>query len=293
MPAVLPIARISLKNILLTTDFSEASTAALPFALALARQYEAKLFVVHVTPAEPHLMVVTDRLPAQDDEYIRQARIKIDKFVHPEKPDIECKQLVDQGDLATVIPAIIREHDVDLVVLGTRGRRGLKKLVLGSHAEKIYRHASCPVLTVGPRVEAKPDQPWNIKHILFPVDLASESTYALQYALSLAEENEAELALLHAAPLVPWQHRVSTEERLRAEILSLIPPEAENWFRPEVVVRWDYPGEAIIQVAEERKPDLIVMGVTKAGKASSSHRPWPIASEVVGLALCPVLTVRG
>jgi nucleotide-binding universal stress UspA family protein len=288
MPAILPIARISLKNILLTTDFSPASIAAIPFALAFARIYEAKLFVAHVISPEPRLEITTDRVSPQDDEIWKQARRKLSEFVKPQGVDVSCESLVERGDLADVIPEIIRENEIDLVVLSTHGRRGIKKLVLGSAAEKIYRHAICPVLTIGPKVPVQP-QPWTIRHILFPVDLESESAHGLPYALSLAEENQAELVLVHAAPLVPWQHQISVEEKLRADILCLIPPEAENWCKPDVVVRWNYPSEAILGVAAERKTDLIVMGVNPA---STSHRPWPIASEVVGQAPCPVLTVR-
>lgn len=290
MPAVLPISRISLKNILVTTDFSAASNSALPFALAFARLYEAKLTVAHVLAPEPHLQVVSDRVPEEDNWQFEQARRKLFELVRPQQAGVAYALLVEQGDLADVISKIIRENEIDLVVLGTHGRRGLKKLVLGSHAETIYRHATCPVLTVGPKVQVQL-QPWKIKHILFPVDLESKTVNALPYALSLAEENEAEVVLVNAAPLVPWQHQLATEQRLRADILSLISPEARDWCKPEVLVRWNYPSEAILAAASERDTDLIVMGVNKARIASTSHWPWPIASEVMGLAHCPVLTV--
>jgi len=295
MPAVQTPARIALKNILLTTDLSPSSTAVLPFALAFARLYEANLFVVHVLPPEPHLMLVPDRLPAQDDADLEQARRQLSQFIPPEVPkDVSCQLLVRRGPLDVVVSEVIQESDIDLVVVGTHGRRGVKKVVLGSGAEKIYRAATCPVLTVGPRVHSPEENPCQIRRILFPVDLSAPTVHALPYALSLAEENEAELILLHAAPLVPWQHRASEEERLRAELMRLIPPQAENWCTPEFRVRWEYPPEAIVQAAAEEKADLIVMGVNKARASTlSSHRPWPIASEVVSRASCPVLTVRG
>lgn len=294
MPATGTPARIALKNILLTTDFSPASTAALPFALAFARLYEAKLFVAHVVPAEAHLMVVTDRLPAQDDRDWREARRNLSEFASREVLDPPCEILLDRGDLGVVIPELIRDHKIDLVVLGTHGRRGVKKIMLGSGAETIYRAATCPVLTVGPRVHSATENAHRIKRILFPVDLSAGTTHALPYALSLAEENEAELVLLHAAPLVPWQHRISVEDSTRAELMRLIPPEAENWCKPVFLVRWEYPAEAIVQAAAESEIDLIVMGVNKARTATlTSHSPWPIASEVVSRSTCPVLTVRG
>ncbi|MGA7908684.1 MAG: universal stress protein [Candidatus Sulfotelmatobacter sp.] len=294
MPAVQIPARIALKNILFTTDFSPSSEAALPFALAFARLYEASLLVVHVLPPEPHLALVPDRLPAQDEADFEQARHKLSGFVRSNiAADVTCKLSVSRGPLDTVIPELIAANDIDLVVLGSHGRRGLKKVVLGSSAEKIYRSASCPVLTVGPSAHPAAS-PCAIKRILFPVDLSTGTAHALPYALSLAEENEAELILLHAAPLVPWQHRISVEDRSRAELMRLIPPEVENWCKPVYLVRWEYPPEAILQAAADGEMDLIVMGVNKAREATlSSHRPWPIASEVVSRAPCPVLTVRG
>jgi nucleotide-binding universal stress UspA family protein len=291
MPAVHTPARIVLKNILLTTDFSSSSEAALPFALAFARLYEAHLTVLHVLPPEPLMAMIP---PAQDKAAFEQARRRLSEFVPASViAELPCQFSVRRGHLENVIPELIAEGDIDLVVLGTHGRRGLKKVVLGSGAEKIYRSATCPVLTIGPCVHAEAS-PSKIKRILFPVDLSKGDMHAWPYALSLAEENEAALIFLTAVPLVPWQHRISEEDRARAELMRLVPPEVENWCKPVFLVRWEYPPEAIVQSAAEWNSDVIVMGVSKARQATlSSHLPWPIASEVVSRAPCPVLTVRG
>lgn len=291
MPTVPEVTRISLKNILFPTDFSAASSAALPFALALARIYGSTLLVVHAIPLEPHRQVVLDRLPAQDDRVWQEAQHKFVEFTHGcSIGDTPCKTLLDRGDLADVIPAVVREQEADLVVLGTHGRRGISKLVLGSDAEKIYRSATCPVLTVGPKVHAGE---WNLRRILCPVDFAEDPKPALHYALSLAEENEAEFVVLQAVPLVPWQHRPTVELETRRSLEGLIPQEANDWCVPQFLVRWEHPAEAILLAAAEREADLIVMGVRKARAAGlSSHLPWPVASEVVSRAACPVLTVR-
>ena len=102
---------------------------------------------------------------------------------------------------------MVGRHAIDLIVLGSHGKHGLKKLVLGSAAEQIFRHADCPVLTVGPKVVAPGPGEVAFKHILFATDFSAGSLRALPYALSLAEENQARLALLHVTPLVPEQHR--------------------------------------------------------------------------------------
>jgi nucleotide-binding universal stress UspA family protein len=291
MPTAQEIARVSLKNILFPTDFSPASSAALPFALVLARVYGATVLVTHILQSEPYRQVVAGRLPVQDRRAWQDAAHRLTEFSADRQiGDIPCKSLIDQGDLTDAIPQIIREQDVDLVVLGTRGRRGMSKLVLGSSAEKIYRSAPCPVLTVGPKVHAGE---WKLTRILCPVDVVEDPEPLLHYALSLAEENRAEFIALQAVPLVPWQHRASVEARMRERLECLIPEEAKDWCTPQFLVRWEHAAEAILMAAEEREPDLIVMGVHRARAAGlSSHLPWPVASEVVSRAPCPVLTVR-
>jgi nucleotide-binding universal stress UspA family protein len=289
-----PVTRISLKNILLTTDFSETSHSAVPFAVALARLYGAKLVLAHVLGPEPHRQVVLDRLPAQDDRVWQDAKQKLLAFVQePSLKETPCRTLLECGDIADVVPSLIQEQAIDLVVVGTHGRRGVSKLMRGSDAEKIYRSATCPVLTVGPMAHRDSAEPWKIAHILFPVDLAESPEPALHYALSLAEEQQACLCLLHADPLVPWQFRTAVEEGTLHRLNDLIPEDAKLWCQPQCMVRWEQPAEAILDAARDCATDLIVMGVHK-GRAAAlwSHFPWPIASEVVSRASCPVLTVR-
>ena len=293
MPTVSEVTRISLKNILFPTDFSAASNEALPFALAFARMYGSTLVMAHALPPDPHLAVVLDRVPEQDNGAWQETRQKLDALAHqPMFAGIPCKQLVDRGDLSDIIPAIVGDEKIDMIVLGTHGRRGVCKVVLGSSAEKIYRSAPCPVLTIGPKAaELAPD--WKIRSILCPVDISADPEVVLHYALSLAEENQALILLMEAIPLVPWQHRDSVGESSRRNLESLIPPHARDWCSTEVSVRWEHPADAILKVAAERRADLIVMSVHKSHATGlSSHLPWPIASEVVSRARCPVLTVR-
>lgn len=291
MPTVAPVTRISLKKILVPTDFSAASRSALPFARTLAQIYGSSLLVAHAIPAEPHRQVVTDTVPAEEAHPWQIARQQLAGFKQdPLLADLPATQLLEQGDLAEVIPAMIREHEADIIVLGTHGRTGVSKVFLGSGAEKIYRTASCPVLTVGPKARSKD---WGLRRILCPVDLVENPEPALQYALSLAEENQSELIVLQAIPMVPWQHRPALAHQSRKHLESLIPEQARDWCSPQFLIRWEYPEEAILAAAAECEVDLIVMGVRKARAVSlSAHLPWPVASKLVSSATCPVLTVR-
>lgn len=292
MPIPAEVTRISLKNILFPTDFSESSRTALPFARAIAQAYGATILLAHAIPPEPHRAVVFDRVPPYDQVVWQDARQKLTEFGHDEAfAGLQCKILLDQGDLSNVIPEMIRDNQVDLVVLGTHGRHGLSKLVLGSGAEQIYRSASCPVLTVGQKIPPPTD--WKLRRILCFVDTLEDSESCLRYALSLAEENQAEITILEVIPLVPWQYRASEEESARHVLESLIPPHSADWCTPQIVLRSQYPTDAILQVAHKHESNLIVMTVHQARAAAlSSHLPWQIASEVLSRAECPVLTIR-
>jgi nucleotide-binding universal stress UspA family protein len=295
MEALQTNTRISLSNILVTTDFSKVSKNALPFAAALARQYEARIVVAHALSPEPHLSVPMDPLPADADSAFLEAQGKLAEFALGNSLGVRpTEMLLERGDVWSVVSDIIQKNKIDLVVTGTHGRQGLKKLVLGSEAEKIYRKATCPVLTVGPHVTPPSDTNWKLESILFPTDGSEASLKALPYALSLAEENQTNLIFLQLLPLSPPQYREAEEATAREEMRLMLPLEAEDWCKPEFVAHSDFPAEGILRFAEERHVNLIVMGVRKSGdSAVPEHLPWPVASQVVAQARCPVLTVRG
>lgn len=295
MPTVLSNARISVSNILVATDFSRASKLALPYAIALARQFDAKIVVGHAISPPAHLTIPLDPLPEEADTVLRDAERNLTDFAHSELlGDTPHEEVLGRGDFWTVISSMIRKHGIDLIVTGTRGRQGVSKLVLGSHAEKIYRRTDCPVLTIGPKVRPLQGGDWKIKQILFPTDGSEVSLRALPYALSLAEENQAALIVLQLLLFVAPEYRGTDETSALEALRTLVPPEAEDWCKPEFAVRFDFPAEGILHLAQEREVDLIVMGVRKSSEgAITEHLPWPVASQVVAEARCPVLTVRG
>ncbi len=288
--------RILLSNVLFATDFSQSSKAALPYAIALARQYGARVFMAHAIAPEPHLSVPLDSLPANaDPARLDAGRHLADLARAVSICNISHEELLERGDVWNVILDIVKKHAIDLIVAGTRGRRGVRRLAMGSNAEKIYRQADCPVLTIGPHVLPFETEDWRLKHILFPTDGSGASLVALPYALSLAEENQATLIVLQLMPLIPPEYREADEASARETLRGLVPPEADAWCNTELLVRFEFPAEGILRLAAERAVDLIVMGVKKSSseKAISTHLPWAIASQVVAEAKCPVLTVRG
>jgi nucleotide-binding universal stress UspA family protein len=295
MEALQTSTRIALTNVLLTTDFGDVSGTALSYAAAVAQDFGGTVFVAHVVSPEPYLPVPLDPLPIEADRVWQIAQVKLAEFLHAHAlGDTPHKEIMKRGELWTVLSEIIQNNQIDLLVTGTHGRQGLKRLLLGSQAERIYRQAKCPVLSVGPRVAALSRAQWTPKRILFPTDGSEVSLHALPYALSLAEQYEATLTLLQMLPLIPWQYQKSEADVAEKALRALVPVDAEAWCKPEYVVEFEFPAEGILRVARERNAELIVMGVRKSAMAAvSAHLPWPIASEVVSQASCPVLTVRG
>jgi nucleotide-binding universal stress UspA family protein len=185
---------------------------------------------------------------------------------------------------------VIQKRAIDLVVLGTHGRRGLGKLMLGSVAEHIFQMAPCPVLSIGPRVRKSWGSEGKLGRILYATDLAGDSLKALPYALSLAQVSGAELMLLHVPETAtPQEHLTSLHDRLNI----LVPPEARKWCRCDTLVIPGEPAEVILRTARQQNADFIVMGGHRVeGALYAVKVPATIAYRVVSRADRAVLRVR-
>lgn len=299
---------VCFKNILLATDFSDASKHALAYAAAFARLHDAKLFVAHVMSPEPHPSIPIEPYVPPNLDRIRVVAERDLRNLATEEPlqHMSYEEVLEEGPIGNVVSNIIRQKEIDLLVLGTHGRTGLKKLLLGSVAEELFRLASCPVLTVGPAAIDRTGKA-EIQRVLFVTDFGAASLKALPYAISLANESAGKLTLLHVVPPIPvsdvgsfWYPgtnlvegpeiaRRSSLERLQ----KLIPPGTGLACSLDLKVEFTSVPEGILEVASERQMDLIVMGVKRSSMARAvAHLPWAIGHEVVCRAKCPVLTVR-
>lgn len=299
---------VSFKNILLATDFSEVSSKAVPYAAAIAGRYGSKIYLVHVISPEARMPIPIEPLPAELDYGRQNAERNMENFLRRSLlGDVPHEVLLEQGRIWDILPALIQRDEIDLLVLGTHGRGGLKKVLLGSVAEELFRLALCPVLTVGPAVPAEPACAKQFRRILFATDFGVASLQALQYAISLAVQSGARLMLLHVVTPVPvaeigpyWypgtdfiEQQKYARERYIDRLQELIPPHANLPFDPEFLVEFDFAPDAIVKMAAVLQADVIVMGVNQAASArASAHLPWATAHEVVCHAGCPVLTVR-
>ena len=294
MKAVQSQARLSLKNILFCTDFSSDTDVVLPYAAELARHFGAKLFAVHVRFGDQYAFIPEGGpfpTALSDDRIYTNLSAMVNRF-----PGVEHEVLVEEGEVWPALASVIREKEIDLIVIGTRGRTGIKKVLLGSEAEKIFRQAPCPVMTVGPQLSRHLPRGGEISEILYATDLSTESMIATPYAISLAQEYQAHLTLLHVitpqqvGDLVSPHELIASSERL---LHNMVPAEAEVWCEPRCVVEQGDPAAKILEIADHKRVDLIVLGVRRPSVlGAATHLPGATAYKVVTQATCPPLTVR-
>ena len=291
MTLIGPGTRIALKNVLFLTDFSESSKAALPFAMAMARSYCTILHALHVL--KPVIPEAYHEAIQADENLAAAEMVKVGAQLAGVTHDTA---VVSSDTLWSALEAAIKDREIDLIVVGTHGRTGVSKLLLGSFAEEIFRRSSVPVLTIGPDVPQNTDPSGRFRSVLFATNFGESATVAAPFAVSLAEENDAQLVLVNVIP------QEETAERDEAavtnathKLLGLVSTDARMWCRPSTIVEHGEAAERILKVAAERKADLIVLGVRDATRhlGAATHLDGPTAHKVVAHARCPVLTVRG
>jgi nucleotide-binding universal stress UspA family protein len=269
-----------LRNVLFTTDFSPASLDALPYASAIVRAFGGKLHLCHIEAtapltaglADPHLYEAAGKEAADNLAALR--RLPVLKGLQP-------ALVLAEGDFKAELLKIVGQSQIDLVVAGTSGRTGLRKMLLGSVTEEICRDVTCPILTVGPGL-VQTDAPF--KRILFPTNLSELSKKTVPYIAMLAQRFGAQVTLLH----VVQQYESKLVESSRAE-MSIGFPELDS-FKPEFLVTAGNVAENVLRIAEEKKADLIAMGIRNAFRPGVLRERT--AYRIIAGARCPVLTVR-
>lgn len=280
--------QISFEKILFATDFSKSSRATLPYALSVAKKYSSRVFVAHVMAYPPPSSrgswdVMMAKAEHDANEAISQVVAQLG--------GVSYEVLLLKGNVRIILSEIIEANQIDLVVMGTHGYTGLRKLVLGSVAEQVFRHAACPVLTVGPNVSAGPEAVAKIHEILYATDFTPDSLTAVPYAISLAQENQAHLSLLH---VMEDPEESTSPDLFTHRMYSLVPYKAGLLCRPTAFAKYGTAVEQILDLAHQRAADLIVLGVKHAERfpSASTHLPWAKAHRIVTQAHCPVLTIR-
>ncbi len=300
-------AGISVRNVLYATDFSPTSESALPYATAIARKFGSTLHVAHVV-SDTSLLLMTGGVDyvsfgtLYEDAHCL-AKEKVER-VASRLGGIPTRSYIRHGKVWPNLSGIVTGNGIDLIVVGTHGRTGMGKMLLGSVAEDILRHAPCPVLTVGPRVCGRAKLPefgsrgktlapveLELQRILFAAKFTPESLQVAPVAIGLAEQFEARLMLVHILENYSnLDSRPGPIEDAVRRLQALVPKDTALAYAPEIVMEFGTAWQAIVNKAEEFDADLIVLGARP--KDGTTHVPWSTVHQVVAHAKCPVLTVR-
>lgn len=297
---------IAIQHVVCPVDFSEQSRRALEYAASLASWYEGRLTVLHVfanlpvIDAVPHLQGQPLSLKDVDAERLRTA---LSEFVAAVPCPVPVTlQVVEASDARRGIAAQFEALRPDLVVMGTHGRSGFERLVLGSVTERVLPMAPCPVLAIPPHA-AGPAQAGPFKRIVAAVDFSAASIKAVKYALDLAEEADAEITLLHVIEMPPELHeavvtagidvaqiRAAAEAEGLQRLRQLVPPEARTYCTVHTEVAEGRASREIVKLAGARTADLIVMGAH--GRSAFDRLVFGSNTHsVLTTAASPVLTV--
>jgi nucleotide-binding universal stress UspA family protein len=296
----------TINTVLCPIDFSDASRHALDHAVAIAGWYRAKLVALHTyhpvflpVPGLAMAGAVDNSVP--DADAVAQMNADMTALLRPAKTlGLTTESIVQMGTPVSEILAAAASLHADLIVMGTHGTTGFDHAVLGSVTEKVLRTAKCPVLTAPSRARATSKLPF--KRVLCPVDFADPSLAALESALSLAQESDAQVTILHVLespadePLVNRPISVPEYNRYReqdaaAHLAKLVPDGAANWCSASTRLAHGKPYRQILEIAAEENTDLIVMGV-HGRNAIDLMLFGSTTNQVVRRATCPVLTIR-
>jgi nucleotide-binding universal stress UspA family protein len=271
----------AITNLLCAVDLSDAAAQALRYAVALRSVLNGRLTILHVRPERPgpvdaSLATFVSRVVAPEPS--------IQVVEGDGEPDREIL-----GTVATIAP--------DVIVMGSHGRTGLQRLVVGSVADRVVRQSSVPVLTV-PAAWRPPDA-ITIATVLCAVDLGEHSHEAVGYAAAIAAAAHARLVVSH---VLEWSEEVETkpgpgtsglpssEDDAVAGLNRLLTDEIRARCVPEVALGYGYPADDVLRLVQERRADLVVLGIRRRNPVDLAVF-GSTARQLIRRGPCPVLTV--
>ena len=282
------------QNILHLTDFSACSDAAFTCATGVARANRARLSLLHVVVPDAVTYMTSDVPVALDlqEKWAQEQMPRVDERLK----DLQHEMIVVQGeDVWAAVEAKLELLGNDLIVLGTHGKTGSRKMLMGSLAERVLRGSTVPVMTVGPEVPLGLGK-GKFHRVLLATDFAPGSAEAACYATSVAQRDQAELVLVHACRKSKSGGPDKGSELSVAEALhrldETVSCTTKLRSRPEMLVEHGEPAARIVEVAKQKQADLIVMGARNTRNLATTHLEIGTVHNVVAQAPCPVLTVR-
>jgi nucleotide-binding universal stress UspA family protein len=280
------------KSILIPTDFSELAGLALEYAVALGRCFSSKLTLLYADPflPPPHFtMGQMEDIASSLERSKAAARAMLQEYASSHIPvELSREVIVREGLAVNSIIEVAEELEADLIVMGTHGRSGVSRFMLGSVTERVLRETSGPVLSVRGRSRVSDGAFLPVKHVVCPVNYTETSKKALRYAAQLAQCFQAELSVLHV--MEPADASSRENKAAMEKLCNWIPEEVRQHCQLQEALSEGEAAEQILNSAHQNNCDLIVLG--------SQHKKF-FDSAVIGTttvrvtrhAPCPVLTV--
>jgi nucleotide-binding universal stress UspA family protein len=298
---------ISYKRVLVPVDFSEPSRKAVTYAMTIAAQTNAKLFVAHIVPDRSALNYA---FPAETYEAEKQqyasAKREIEKLIPPECADMfDVEMIVKTGRVDAELIGIVKEQGVDLVVMGSHGRTHLGRWFIGSVTERLLRKLPVPLLSVshvGPEKHSIELGLVCIGKILYATDLSDSSAIGMQYAIELARGTGAKLTVAHVTDHAHFTLLSNTAsaylessrkmwvDSMTKKLDELLSREGPLDMEIEGVMLDGKPYEEILRFADDRKMDMIVLNLQSKGMIERAF-VGSTAERIVRLSHVPVLSV--
>jgi nucleotide-binding universal stress UspA family protein len=323
--------RIQPKTILCAIDFSDFSHLILSYGRALAAEFHARLVVCHILP--DMIMLASHGqayIPSQKvtEERLESTKTLLTNLVKEQRIDAEI--LIAQGHPADEITRIVQEKSMDLVIAATHGGSGIKRFLIGSVTDRLVKTLTCPLLVL----HAQEDHPSfpdvfriPLDRILVGCDFSPESDLAVEHGLSLAQEFQAELHLVHVikphkhiemtssdylklqegdylgwnqsdflalqqkATDDEWERRSRLLNHIERQLINMVPEESKNWCTPVITLLEGQPYTELIRYADKKKVDMMVLGV-HGHSLLEQFLVGSTTDRIIGRATCPVLAVR-
>ena len=282
---------LHLRKVLVATDFSRSSIAALSYAENLVNLYGKELLLTHVvsagnaSPPEPLAVFAAPEIGQAMAEDLEQLTNQL------RRRGIQARAILSEGPVADALETLVQQEKPSLLVTGTHGAHGLERLILGSTAEAILRKVSCPVLTVGPSCANIGCTNPALQTIVYATVLQHPSEAALLYAASLARALHAHVQLVHAIDEINDVPGNSLDKEVQGQTALLA--EALKGSDCKVTVHRVYGEavEAILRRVIATKADLIVFGAER-GRKLAAFMPAGVAYGLIRSAPCPVITFK-
>jgi nucleotide-binding universal stress UspA family protein len=294
MPVIGDQIGLSVDRVVLATDFSPVSERATDYAEAIAKRFSSTLTVANVVDLSVATRSEKAVVGLPIDELHRSSGDNLERLLS--KLTAEGVRVIAQSleahNPAAAIVGLSEQVRADLIVAGTHSRHGLSKAILGSCSEGIIRHATCPVLTVGPLCKPAPKDRLLFSTILFATDFHSDTAEKAAVALACAREGIAKIYLCHVLnrPAEDFSETLELQLKFEGELQKLVPRYVYDYCSPENVVEIGEAAPRLLDLAKRVGADLIVLGAKRKSTWFANLNEG-VVGRVLRQAECPVMTI--